>query len=204
MIVCLTYVNPINNQQENLNLDYPKIDYIAFKRIYEYNNDSDLINILDDVLKDLDCTIEYDYGRLRMTTYPIYNMNLSKYYFYLSRITNQFIYNKYVDKVIKRHIDNLVFEHEHPYVPPISKKKSTTKKKKLPPNKFFKQVSHDLFTGKEKYIYTNPRTREEIMSDNPDMLDKLNTPKKKERRKSIKIKQTGVPISAMTFSFKKK
>ena len=204
MIICLTYVNPINNQQENLNLDYPKIDYTTFKRIRYYNNDFDLINILDDIIKDLDCTIEYDCGRPRMINYPIYTMSLSKYCFYLSRITNQFVYNKYVDKVIKRHIDNLIFEYEHPYVPPISKKKSTTKKKKFPPNKFFKQVTHDLFTGKEKYIYINPRTREEIISDNPNMLDELNAPQKKERKKSIKTKQTGVPISAMTFSFKKK
>ena len=204
MIQKLMYVNPINNQEEELKLEYPSIDYMKFKSTYEYNNDSDLIVILDDIIKELDCTIEYDCGRPKVTTFPIYNMTLSKYYFYLSRITNQFIYNKYVDKVIKRHINNLVFEYEHPYVPPVSKKKSTTKKKKLPPNKFFKQVTHDLFTGKEKYIYINPRTKEEINSDNPNMLDKLNASKKEERKKSIKIKQTGVPISAMTFSFKKK
>ena len=204
MGLCLTYINPINNQQEELKLEYPSIDYMKFKSIYEYNNDFDLINILDKILKKLDCTIEYSCGRTCVTTFPIYNMTLSEYYFYLIRINNQFIYNNYIDKLIKRHIDNLIFEYEHPYAPPISKKKSTTKKKKLPPNKFFKQVTHDLFTDKEKYIYTNPRTREEIISDNPNMLDELNTSKKKERKKSIKIKQTGVPISAMTFSFKKK
>lgn len=204
MILPVNYVNPINNQEEILNIEYPRIDYMSFKSTKEYNNDSDLIVILDDIIKDLDCTIEYDCGRPRMTTFPIYNMTLSKYYFYLSRITNQFIYNKYVDKVIKRHIDNLVFEYEHPYVSPVSKKKSTTKKKKLPPNKFFKQVTHNLFTGKKKYIYINPRTKEEVISDNSNMLDELNASKKKERKKSIKIKETGVPISAMTFSFKKK
>lgn len=204
MILPLNYVNPINNQEEILNIEYPRVDYISFRSTKKYNNDSDLIVILDGIIKELDCTIKYDYGRPKVTTFPIYNMTLSEYYFYLSRITNQFIYNNYIDKVIKRHIDNLVFEYEHPYVPPVSKKKSTTKKKKLPPNKFFKQVTHDLFTGKEKYIYTNPRTKEEIMSNNPNMLDELNASKKKERKKSIKIKQTGVPISAMTFNFKKK
>lgn len=204
MILPLNYVNPINNQEEILNIEYPRVDYMSFKSTKEYNNDYDLIVILDDIIKELDCTIEYDCGRPKVTTFPIYNMTLSEYYFYLSRIINQFIYNNYIDKVIKRHIDNLVFEYEHPYVPPVSKKKSTIKKKKLPPNKFFKQVTHDLFTGKEKYIYTNPRTGEEIMSNNPNMLDELNASKKKERKKSIKIKQTGVPISAMTFSFKKK
>lgn len=204
MILSLNYVNPINNQQENLKIKYPIVDYIYFKSIKEYNNDSDLITILNNILKNLDCTIEYSYGRPRMTTYPIYTMILSEYYFYLNHIINQFVYNKYIDKVIKRHIDNLIFEYEHPYVPPVSKKKSTIKKNKLPPNKFFKYVTHDLFTRKEIYIYINPRTKEEINSDNPNMLDELNAPKKKEHKKSIKIKKTGVPISAMTFSFKKK
>lgn len=204
MKLCLKYVNPINNQQENLNLDYPIIDYMTFKRIHDYNSDFDLIKILNNILKDLDCTIEYDCGRLRMTVYPIYHMTLSEYYFYLSRITNQFVYNEYIDKVIKRHIDNLIFEYENPYVPPIKKKKSTTKKKKLPPNKFVKYVTNDLFTNEEKYIYINHRTNQEIESINPNMLDELNAPKKKERKKSIKIKQVGVPMSAMTFSFKKK
>lgn len=204
MKLCLKYVNPINNQQENLNLDYPIIDYMTFKRIHDYNSDFDLIKILNNILKDLDCTIEYDCGRLRMTVYPIYHMTLSEYYFYLSRITNQFVYNEYIDKVIKRHIDNLIFEYENPYIPPTKKKKSTTKKKKLPPNKFVKYVTNDLFTNEEKYIYINHRTNQEIESINPNMLDELNAPKKKERKKSIKIKQVGVPMSAMTFSFKKK
>ena len=204
MILPLSYVNPINNQEEILNIEYPHVDYMYFKSTKKYNNDYDLIVILNDIIKDLDCTIEYDCGRPKVTTYPIYTMTLSKYYFYLSRITNQFTYNNYIDKVIKRHIDNLIFEYEHPYVSPVNKKKSTTKKKKLPPNKFFKQVTYDLFTGKKVYIYINPRTKEEINSDNPNMLDELNTSKKKEHKKSIKIKQTGVPISAMTFSFKKK
>lgn len=204
MELCLKYVNPINNQQENLNLDYPTIDYMTFKRINDYNSDFDLIKILNNILKDLDCTIEYDCGRTMVTTYPIYSMTLSEYYFYLSRLTNQFVYNKYIDKVIKRHIDNLIFEYENPYIPPIKKKKSTIKKKKLPPNKFVKYVTNDLFTNEEKYIYINHRTNQEIKSTNPNMLDELNAPKKKERKKSIKIKQVGVPMSAMTFNFKKK
>lgn len=204
MIQKLMYVSPINNQQEELKLEYPSIDYMKFKSIYEYNNDFDLMNILDKILKKLDCTIEYSCGRTCVTTFPIYNMTLSEYYFYLIRINNQFIYNNYIDKLIKRHIDNLIFEYEHPYIPPTNKKKVTSKKKKLPPNQFFKQVTYDLFTNKETYIYINPRTKEEINSDNPNLLDELNAPKKRERKSSIKIKRGGVPISAMTFSFKKK
>lgn len=205
MILKLIFVNPITNQQEYLEIKYPYIDYFKFKRIREYNNDdTDLIAILDEILKKLDCTIEYSCGRNMMIAYPIYSITLSEYYFYLSRITNQFIYNEYIDKIIKRHIDNLIFEYKNPYIPPTKKKKFTIKKKKLPPNKFIKYVTHNLFTNEEEYIYFNTRTNQEIKSTNPNMLDELNTPKKKERKKSIKIKQVGVPMNAMTFSFKKK
>lgn len=200
----LTYFNPINNQQEVLKLSYPFVDYLFFKRIHPYNTDSDLTNILDNILANLDCTIEYNCGRLMMTAYPVYSNKLSDYYFYLSRITNPYIYNEYIDKLIRRHVDNLIFEHLNPYTPPSSKKKSSSKKKPLPPNVWVKHVSHDLFSGKENYIYYNLRTKKEITSDNPDLLEELNAPKKKESKKSTKTKTAGVPMSAMTFSFKKK
>lgn len=204
MILKLMFINPIINQQEYLELRYPYIDYCKFKSTREYKNgDIDLIFILNEILKRLDCTIEYSCGRSMMIAYPIYSMTLSEYYFYLSRITNQFIYNEYIDKVIKRHIDNIIFEYENPYINIINKKKSSTKKNKLPPNKFVKYITRDLFTNEEKYIYFNPRTKQEIESTNPNMLDELNTPKKKEHKKSIKIKKVGVPMSAMTFSFNK-
>ena len=61
-----------------------------------------------------------------------------------------------------------------------------------------------MFTGEVVYQYINARTGDEVSSSNPDLLTELNAPKKKERKKSIKIKSAGVPISAMTFSFKKK
>ncbi len=205
MILNLKFVNPIINQLDDLKLVYPEIDYFSFKHIKDYDNgDTDLINILNDLLKTLDCTIEYSYGRICMTSYILYTTNLSHYYFYLTRISNQILYNQYIDKVIQRHIDNLIFEYEHPYTPPDNRKKSKSKKTKLPPNKFIKRVTHDMFSGKETYLYYNPRTKEELYDDNPDLLDKLNAPKKKERKKSIKVRETGVPISAMTFSFKKK
>ena len=86
------FVNPITNQQEYLELKYPNVDYFKFKSTNEYNNgDTDLISILDEILKRLDCTIEYNCGRSMMVAYHIYSITLSEYYFYLSRITNQFI-----------------------------------------------------------------------------------------------------------------
>ena len=77
MILKLNYVNPIINEIDCLEVQYPIIDYSKFKRLHEYNNDSDLIKILDNILKDLDCTKEYNGIRFRTTTYPIYSMFLS-------------------------------------------------------------------------------------------------------------------------------
>ena len=204
MIQILTFVNPINNKEEQLYIKEFELDYYKFKHLKEYSNDDDIINILEDIINSLDCTIEYDCGRKCMTTYPIYNNYISEYFYYVIKLVNQYLYNNYIDKLIKRHIDNVIFEYKHPYIISTKNVKTKTKKNKRPPNKFVKQVTHDLFTGKEVYTYFNPRTKESINSNNPNLLDELNASKKKERKKSIKIKEVGVPISAMTFSFKKK
>lgn len=196
----LNYVNPITDEINYLEVQYPIIDYGKFKRLHEYNSDSDLIKILDNILKDLDCTKEYNGIRFRTTSYPIYSMFLSDYYFYINKITNQFIYNKYIDKLIKRHIDNIVFEYDNPY---IVNTKTNKKKKKSPPNKFVKYTTKDMFTNKSKYVYCNYKTDEQIESDNPDLLSKLNS-KVSKRKQNNKRKQIGVPLNAMTFNFKKK
>ena len=114
MIVKLNYVNPINNQDCELSITTLEIDYFKFKRIEDFNNDIDLCKILDDILVKIDCTKETNYGRVCTTNCFMYNDFLSEYYFYLLKIRNQFIYNTYVDKVIKRHIDNIVYEHNIP------------------------------------------------------------------------------------------
>lgn len=199
MIVKLNYVNPINNQDCELSITTLEIDYFKFKRIEDYNNDIDLCNILNNILIKLDCTKETAYGRLCTTNCFMYNDSLSEYYFYLLKIRNQLIYNIYVDKVIKRHIDNIVYEHNIPIDSVVIKPKSVKTKKKSIPNKFVKRVSIDMFTGEEIYYYTNLKTNEEVRSTNPNLLDELNVPKKK-----IKKKEIGVPISAMTFNFKLK
>lgn len=199
-MVKLNYVNPITDEINYLEVQYPIIDYGKFKRLHEYNSDSDLIKILDNILKDLDCTKEYNGVRFRTTTYPIYSMFLSDYYFYVNKIVNQFIYNEYIDKLIKRHIDNIVFEYDNPY---IVNTKNNKKKKKSPPNKFVKYTTKDMFTNKSKYVYYNYKTDEQIESDNPDLLSKLNS-KISKRKQTSKRKQIGVPLNAMTFNFKKK
>lgn len=137
-----------------------------------------------------------------MTTYFNYNSVISDYFYYLYKLNNQLLYNKYINKFIDRHIENIVFEYEHPYLDKSAKK--VTKRKKTPANKFIRYVTFDIFTNKKIYVYENLYTKEQIKSDNPNLLEELNVPKKKERKKSISTKKVGVPISAMTFNFKKK
>lgn len=194
MTQVLIYINPIDNKEGKLVINDLAIDYSEFKRLVDCRDDNDIIYVLEETLFSLDCTIEKPYGRLRMTNFPIYQYSLSRYFYYLIKLKNQIVYNKYLNILIKRHVDNLIYEYENP----IETKEKNTKKK-LPPNKFFKRVSKDLFTGLETYNYFNPRTKEEINSSNPDLLDELNCKKKK---KVTKIKSGGIPISSMTFSFK--
>lgn len=196
MTIEVTYHNYKINNKDILKIEYPDINYNTWKRTKEYNNDYDLCKILDSFLKDIDCTREFNGCRLCMTTYPIYKMIMSKYYYYLIKINNQFIYNKYLDKLINLHNYNIIYE----YTNPINiKNKIEKKNKKQPPNKYYKYITHDLFTNEEIYLYINPKTNHEVRSTNPNLLEELNSPKKK-------IKQTkidSIPLSAMTFSFKK-
>lgn len=207
MIVKMKYVNPINNNEEELIVKYPNVDYIFWRSIISYNNDNDIANILNSLLKELDCTREYSCGRPCMTKQFNYSDNIYKYYYYLIKFNNQLLYNNYVDKLIKRHIDNIVFEYENPYIPKSIKSKAN-KRNKLAPNKFERLVTRDIFNGETIYVYENIRTKERIESTNPNLLEELNNPKKKkvvkDKKVKIDIRKGAVPISAMTFSFKKK
>lgn len=200
MIVSLTLYDLFNADiKHNLILAYPDIDYGYYKNIKEYYNDKDLCNILDDIITDLDCTREIPCGRILMTHYPMYQIRLNNYYFYLVKLQNQIIYNKYLDKLIDKHIDNLIFEYYNPIKQIITKASTKIKKKNTKPNKFIKQVTNDLYTGEEIYIYENIKTGEIIESKNPNLLDELNAPKKKEKSNKVKTKPTS--LDSMTFSF---
>lgn len=202
MIQNLIFVNPITNQTNTININYPDVDYIYWRSVIDCKTDKDVIKVLEDKLNNLDCTKEYDCGRPMMTTYFNYNSVISDYFYYLYKLNNQLLYNEYINKFIDRHIENIVFEYEHPYLDKSAKK--VTKRKKKPANKFIRYVTFDIFTNEKIYVYENLYTKEQIKSDNPNLLEELNAPKKKEHKKSISAKKVGVPISAMTFNFKKK
>lgn len=196
MFTKISYENPINNQIEELNIVDLHIDYGEWKRTPDYTNDEDIENILNYYISYLDCTREYSAGRPMMTTYRVYSIFVSTYFKFLVKLKNQFTYNKYFDKLIKRHVKNIIFEHDYPYCKPVKTKK---KNKKAKPNKFFKSTSIDLFTGKKVYFYDNPKTKEHIESADGNKLSELNA-----KQISKAIKKSTVPLSSMTFNFKKK
>lgn len=196
-ILNINFDNPITNEHSRLVISYPTIDYNEWKHNPKYSSDKDITDILDKYLLYMDCTKEYECGRPMMTTFPIYSIYASYYYYFIIKLVNQFTYNKYIDKLIKRHIDNIIFEHEHPYIAKV--KKPQRKPKHNKPNKFFRQTTIDMFTGEKIYYYDNPKTGEHIESKDGNKLDELNM-------KTINkaIKKSTVPLSSMTFSFKTK
>ena len=118
---------------------------------------------------------------------------------YINKADDNFkIYNEYVDKLINRHIENILFEFNNP----IPKKKPTnSKKQKAKPNKWIKAETNDLFTGQIRYIYENLKTGEIITSGNPNLLEELNTKKqKKEKIQQPKV----ISTEGLIFNFKKK
>lgn len=193
------WINPLILTEDILNIERPEVEASYWYRVKDCRTDNDVTNALEDILKRLDCTREYDCGRPMMTTFINYNIAMSDYYYYLLKLNNQILYNYYVDKLINRHIDNIIFEYSHPYVPKQVNKKKRNSKKRTIPNKFIKQESINMFTGKHTYFYTNPKTGEQFETDNPDFLKEL-----KQRKKKEKAPKCGaVPISSMTFNFKK-
>lgn len=196
------FINPINNQINYLELKLRDNDYFKW-RSYNQQGQYDCIEaILKHYLYELDCTKEYKSGRPMMTNFPIYYQRLDEYYYWLIKITNPIQYNIWLNKVVQRHIDNLVFEYKYSYIKPESKKK-TIKRSIKGKIKFgwMRQETKDLFTGETVYIYQNLDTGEHINSNNPNMLEELNKPKRKERTKKPKKE---IDFSNFYFEFDKK
>lgn len=198
MIVTITYNNPISNNEENLVIDLDLLYFtqseffIELQTLYEGN----IYNTLNDILKDLDCTRVYKSGRPMMISYPQYKTNIAKFIKYLYKIPGYSIYNEYVEKLIQRHIDNILFEFNNPIV---KKKPTNSKKQKAKPNKWIKAETIDMFTNEVRYIYENLKTGEIITSGNPDLLEELNNKKQKVKKEPTPISREGV-----IFNFNKK
>lgn len=203
MIVTITYNNPISNNEEDLVIDIDSIHYdqrdflLDLQMLYEGN----IYKELNSILADLDCTRVFKSGRPMMIEYSQYKINITKFLKLLYKIPGYSIYNEYIDKLINRHIENILFEFNNPIV---KKKPTNSKKQKVKPNKWIKAVTNDIFTGEERYIYENLKTGEIITSGNPDLLETLNA-KKEKKTKEVKVKeQVDTSLKYVTFSFNKK
>lgn len=203
MIVTITYNNPISNNEEDLiiDIDSPRYDYADFINNLALLYIGDIYKELNSILADLDCTRIFKSGRPMMIEYSQYKINIAKFLKLLYKIPGYSIYNEYIDKLINRHIENILFEFNNPIV---KKKPTNSKKQKAKPNKWIKAVTNDIFTGEERYIYENLKTGEIITSGNPDLLETLNT-KKEKKTKEVKVReQVDTSLKYVTFSFNKK
>lgn len=199
MIQTITYNNPITNIEESLVLDIDSLyyDYLTFINELAILYIGDIYKELDSILTDLDCTRIFKSGRPMMIQYSQYKINIIKFIRLLNKIPGYSIYNEYIDKLINRHIENILFEFNNPIV---KKKPTQSKKQKSKPNKWIKAETNDLFTGEKRYIYENLKTGEIITSGNPDLLESLNASKPKKKKEEVKI----ISKEGLIFNFKKK
>ena len=192
-------INLICAKDITIEVDISIKDYSSWRSIVnKYNTYDDSIFIR--YLNDLDCTKKYDFGRPMMLSNSRYKDIINEYFYFLIKLDNPILYNFYVDALIKRHLDNIDFETNNPYIKPEDKKvvKAKSKKKSIP-NIYIRQETTDLFTGETKYIYENLKNKDSFTSSNPNLLEELNTKKKKVKSK----KTSAVALTSMTFSFKK-
>ena len=197
MIQTITYNNPITNTEESLiiDLDLIYMDWTKWQIDVGLLQTKDIYAILNDYLKDLDFKRLFKSGRPMMIQYSQYKINIIKFIKLLNKIPGYSIYNEYIDKLINRHIENILFEFNNPIV---KKKLTKSKKQKDKPNKWIKAETNDLFTGEKRYIYENLKTGEIITSGNPDLLDELNAPKKKQKKEKEPISLNGIIFNFKT------
>lgn len=170
-------------------------DYYDGIKYYSYENlfQTPVEKVLDSLLEDIDTTKLCGNVQIITTNSFMYDELVQKYIRFLFRIplSDYIKYNKYVQLLLDRHQENLDFEASivNNIVTPKNNKKPSNKKKV--PNKFVRTETHNLFTGELEYDYTNFATGESFISTNPNLLDELNSPKKKKKVKKEQRKEFG-------------
>lgn len=174
----------------NINGNYDNYDAV---RYYKYENlfQTPVEKMLDDLLVELDSS-KLCAGKIIIPTNSFrYDDIVETYIRFLFRIPlyNYTMYNKYVDKLLNRHKENLEFEANYNNNNVISVKGKKVSNKKKVPNIYIRTETHNLFTGELEYDYTNFATGHSFISSNPNLLEELNTPKKKVKKKVKKEKE---------------
>ena len=192
--IYLNFEHPITNEKNVLEIYCGERDRIALNRLKSFNTQAELIDIINETFKDLDCSRLVDNIPLIIINSQRYKNALSDIYYYINKLENNLVHNDFITKIIDFHKNNIIIEvtrYNNLKKPETKKSKSKSK-----PNKFVRQVTKDMFTGEVIYVYTNLKTGETIKSTDGNKLEELNAKKKVKRERSA-----GVPMSAMTFKF---
>ena len=192
--IYLNFEHPITNEKNVLEIYCGERDRIALNRLKSFNSQAELIDIINETFRDLDCSRLVDNMPLIIINSQRYKNALSDIYYYINKLENNLVHNDFITKIIDFHKNNIIIEatrYNNLKKPETKKSKSKSK-----PNKFVRQITKDMFTGEVIYVYTNLKTGETIKSTDGNKLEELNAKKKTKKEKYV-----GVPMSAMTFKF---
>ena len=173
--------------------------YLEWNR-YCYELDKYGDNYIYEIFKELNCDRYNKYGQqlVSVDTYE-YQLLLNNAIRFLDKLNDCLYYNVLFRNLVNIHETNIQVCKEYSARLEETKIHKTNRKSNKKPkvkDEYLRSVSTDLFTGQPKYIYSNLKTGDEIISDNPDLLEELNKPKEK-KKKAIKV--LSLPIG---FSFK--
>ena len=173
--------------------------YLEWNR-YCYELDKYGDNYIYEIFKELNCDRYNKYGQqlISVDTYE-YQLLLNNAIRFLDKLNDCLYYNVLFRNLVNIHETNIQVCKEYSARLEETKIHKTNRKSNKKPkvkDEYLRSVSTDLFTGQPKYIYSNLKTGDEIISDNPDLLEELNKPKEK-KKKAVKV--LSLPIG---FSFK--
>lgn len=161
--------SPYGDYFKDLIISLPELDYIKWRTLSDNLNKKDLITLIEDTLKDIK-----NVGTLFSINDFNYKLYLEYFYYYILKLDNQILYNEYINKLQKLHIDLLTYEYE------------------------IKQNQNGIF-GYSKDVFTN---RVVTVNINKKRIksNKSNSSKNKTKKKEVyKVDMTGI-----AFNFKKK
>lgn len=189
----------ITNEDIIYNHNLFNYTYLEWNR-YCYELDKYGDNYIYEIFKDLNCDRYNKYGQqlISINDYE-YQLLLNNAIRFLDKLNDCLYYNILFHNLINIHEANVQICKEYSAKLEETKIHKTNRKSNKKPkvkDEYIRSVSTDLFTGNPKYIYSNLKTGDEIISDNPDLLEELNKPKEK-KNKAVKV--LSLPIG---FSFK--
>ena len=189
----------ITNEDIIYNHNLFNYSYLEWNR-YCYELDKYGDNYIYEIFKELNCDRYNKYGQqlISINDYE-YQLLLNNAIRVLDKLTDCISYNFLFFSLVSIHNNNIRICEEYSARPKETEIHKTNRKSNKKPkvkDEYVRSISTDLFTGQPKYIYSNLKTGDEIISDNPDLLEELNKPKEK-KKKAVKV--LSLPIG---FSFK--